>query len=695
MRRLIISVSISVITLSLLFGLVGRDVEIGPSVLLNALGQVSPLLAGIYLLSLFIQAWFRAARYRLLLVSGGERRVPKLGQIYLVTIARNMLVDMLPSRSGELGYVALLNRGYRVSVEGGLSSLAVSILFDFIALVLLMLLLMAPMLARWAGGGALAGAAVVLAAACAVAWWGWFYLIPAIARNRRFRRFAGRSRLMGRLSAFFRNLAEIAVQTRDSGALGAVLGLSTGVRIFKYAGFYFLFIGVTRGLWPELAALPLWATLGTLIMAEGAAAIPLPTFMSFGLYEAGGTAALTLLGIAAADAALAMLVVHIVSQAMDYTLGGIAFLILTYITPKAAGTGRVRAAAGSAPRRPIRAWAWTLVLAAIALVMAGRAAQQANKMGALNPPEPGVERPADGDPSGDVLAQLAGARGFVVWSSNRHGTHDILRMDLPEMVITRLTGDEHTDTYPRISPDGRLVVFCRSRLPWVSQRDSSPWDIYLLDPRTGRERRLTEYGFQPSWSRGGEAVIFVRRGGQVVELRLEDGRETVLLESGKGGLPAGLKFQTPSRHPERPEIAVTVRGRHRAAAILRPGGGLERVVSETGCQITWSPDGSFVYWADGGGRMGLRFLTARTGEEDPSPWLDLPGEHSHQYFPRLSDDGLFLVMGASSGGHEHDTADYEIYLWNPATPPEDAARLTFHSGNDCWPDLFIHSPPGP
>ena len=44
---------------------------------------------------------------------------------------------------------------------------------------------------------------------------------------------------------------------------------------------------------------------------------------------------------------------------------------------------------------------------------------------------------------------------------------------------------------------------------------------------------------------------------------------------------------------------------------------------------------------------------------------------------------------ATQRGHDHDIADYEIYLWQVGTPPDKAVRLTYHSGNDRWPDIFI------
>ena len=47
-----------------------------------------------------------------------------------------MFVDMFPGRVGELVYIALLNKGYKVKVENGASSLAIAIAFDFIGLLL-------------------------------------------------------------------------------------------------------------------------------------------------------------------------------------------------------------------------------------------------------------------------------------------------------------------------------------------------------------------------------------------------------------------------------------------------------------------------------------------------------------------------------------------------------------------------------
>jgi hypothetical protein len=70
-------------------------------------------------------------------------------------------------------------------------------------------------------------------------------------------------------------------------------------------------------------------------------------------------------------------------------------------------------------------------------------------------------------------------------------------------------------------------------------------------------------------------------------------------------------------------------------------------------------------------------------------WFDAPGAWSHEYFPRVAATGDVLVYGASAEGHEHDTADYEIFLWFVDQPETQTVRLTYHTGNDCWPDIFI------
>jgi len=41
--------------------------------------------------------------------------------------------------------------------------------------------------------------------------------------------------------------------------------------------------------------------------------------------------------------------------------------------------------------------------------------------------------------------------------------------------------------------------------------------------------------------------------------------------------------------------------------------------------------------------------------------------------------------------HEHDQADYEIFVWAIGSSAETVERMTFHTGNDNWPDMYLWS----
>ncbi|MFH0953817.1 MAG: hypothetical protein V1873_05775, partial [Verrucomicrobiota bacterium] len=77
------------------------------------------------------------------------------------------------------------------------------------------------------------------------------------------------------------------------------------------------------------------------------------------------------------------------------------------------------------------------------------------------------------------------------------------------------------------------------------------------------------------------------------------------------------------------------------------------------------------------------------GTKSSEMWVSLKPAFKYEYFPRVSNDGRYLIFGASTGGHEHDTSDYEVFLWKIGDPATNVVRLSFHTGNDMWPDLWL------
>jgi len=282
--------------------------------------------------------------------------------------------------------------------------------------------------------------------------------------------------------------------------------------------------------------------------------------------------------------------------------------------------------------------------------------------------------------------------GRIVWSSNRRGSHDLYIYAFPSGKMKQLTASRFTDTYPRFSADGRKVAFSRSQIPYVSQRDPLKWDTWVLDLVSGLETLVATNAFTATWHPDGESLVFVRGGDRVVKQNAELGAsETVLLAAGKDGLPAGTVFQTPQVGGDERALAVTLRPHKVGTWIFWPDGTVRR--AGDGCQVMWTghalgqtPE---ILWVDAPGRQNA-FYGSAARENTRELIFDSVSEWSHEYFPQtvLVGKDLWLVYGASTGGHEHDQADYEIFLKQLGSSGK-PLRITWHTGNDCWPDIFV------
>ncbi len=678
----LLSLGISLLLLGLLLtGLTGSALPALRTKLVALLGHTSLWFVGLYVVTSCLQTFFRARRYGIILQTSGSE-VPRPMHLFLVAMSRNMFVDMLPARLGELSYIGMLNRGFKVRAEDCLSSLAIAFVFDLCALGLMIVgligyqLLFAD-LQPWILGTFFM--VLLISAGLLV------FLFPVLRMVRgrleqvRFMRRGG----LATLFVLFDKTVTSLQQAKEAGIAGQVLGLSLGVRFFKYLGLYLLFLGVVLPSYPNINR-EFSSVLIALVSAEASASLPVPSFMSFGTYEAGGAFALIALGAAKTISVLVMLALHIWSQLVDYTLGiGATILFIFIVSP-------VRSTGEQTGRKGKRLLAWIilagLVLAGLSAIALGL--RSVKKMGSFRPPKPGQSVLATGAvrPANPMLSRM---RGFVIWSSNRFGNHDLVMLTLPDQQLTRLTTDPHTEYFPRISPDGSKVVFCRSHELWVSQRNYYAWDVYLLDLPTGQVRLLAKNGNTPTWSADGTRVFFQRQGNQVVEHVLADGRERVLFATGSNiPLDASVLLETPSWNEAEKALAVTLRGGRRGTVIIGEDKKIRQVGD--GCELSWSRDGSFLYYVDHGGRKENAFYKVNPQTLERTLWYDAPGDYSHEYFPRLSNTGDFLVFGASSHGHEHDKADYEIFLWPVGAPMDKAVRLSYHTGNDNWPDIYLY-----
>jgi hypothetical protein len=320
------------------------------------------------------------------------------------------------------------------------------------------------------------------------------------------------------------------------------------------------------------------------------------------------------------------------------------------------------------------------------------------------PPTGSDEKPSDDE---QAAMKAIGARvpGIIVWSSSRReGNHDLYVMNTDGSNVHSITSGDETDWFPRFSPDGSKILFCRSkRKGFVSESDannSDKWDLYTIKPDGTELTKVVDSASWGSWVNESE-IIYVR-GMKVLRAKVGSTDETVLADSDGVKDLDGALLQQPELSKDGRFIAITLRGAKRETGIWDVK---RKTWTKTGlgCQINWTPDGKDIYWVNPTGNGGSEVYRMPIDEgkpgkelsEDELRFMDVPGRRSHEYFPQLSRDGNWLVWGVTQRGHDHDKADYEIYLWHVGDKPEEAVRLTYHSANDRWPDIFIPSAAAP
>jgi hypothetical protein len=267
----------------------------------------------------------RATRYWLLL----ERRAP-FGPVVLVTLVRNLFVDLVPARAGAaVSYLYLVTARLGLPIEAGVASLALSFVLD--TLTLAPLLLGAVLLV---GSGpmppaVLALGCLVLLAGSAVGLW---LLAPGLRGAAALAR-----RLPGRLARIEGPLAGAAVDVRrleGRQVLLPAVAVSLVLRLAKYGAYYCLLHALLASQAPppgeaawNLGFLRVFLSVAG---AELASSLPVPTVAGLGIYEAAGALGFGYwLGLPREMATLAVTAFHGLSQVHDYGLGLIALLVIT------------------------------------------------------------------------------------------------------------------------------------------------------------------------------------------------------------------------------------------------------------------------------------------------------------------------------------------------------------------------------
>jgi Tol biopolymer transport system component len=316
---------------------------------------------------------------------------------------------------------------------------------------------------------------------------------------------------------------------------------------------------------------------------------------------------------------------------------------------------------------------------------------------------------APSKPSKDEQKALDAFKGKlkakIVWSTSRaNSKHDIWIMNADGTDQKPLTNSpNNVDWFPRFSPNGSTVLFCRSKSGWVAENDAeinTKWDLWTIKADGTEEKKIADDAVWGTWRPSGDSIVFARAS-KVFIKSLATNEETEIFDAEKQ-FKKNTFAQQPEISPNGKFLSMTLRGTTRQTGIWN----LEKkewYTTGAGCEITWFPDNKAVVRMNEGQGNGSTEVLKIDVDENGKPiaipsgmaidkkfrFMDLPGRRSHEYFPKISSDGQWLVWGITQYGQEHDIYDYEIYIWKIGTEQKDAVRLTYHTANDRWPDIYI------
>ena len=443
----------------LLFAFSSTGQTFNLSKLVDLIRNVAPMALFFYMATQLIGVGLRSSRYKILLDNSGDQSKPGLGDLFPVTLVRNMTVDLLPARVGELVFVGLLKKIKNTHASHSLTSLLFATLFD-IAIILPVVFLLAIFILteRQTQMTLLVGASIILAC-LVIIFAGLKYITPWLAKRVVDFSSSHQGKFTVKFADFVKELNTAIQSTISAGQFNYVVGLTIGLRITKYAGLCVLFLGVVKINFPHLSQIPLSQLVSILIAGETAASLPVPTFLSLGSYEAGAAGMLSIFGVELTTAVMIMLAVHLSSQMIDYTIGlaGVAWLLFR----SALRQQHPAVTTTKYSKLSITSFIAVSALVCLTLAVLYFGWQSIRTAWSLNSPPAG--QVIETSQSQALPEHWGSQNGFIVWSSNRSGNHDIYHMDLPTQKVTQLTNHAFTENLPKISPDGSQLVFQRGR----------------------------------------------------------------------------------------------------------------------------------------------------------------------------------------------------------------------------------------
>jgi len=249
---------------------------------------------------------------------------------------------------------------------------------------------------------------------------------------------------------------------------------------------------------------------------------------------------------------------------------------------------------------------WRLPAAAAVVLLLGMLLGYLLRGGGTAPqaaPPPTLTRAtAAGGP--ELFPQLSPDGALLYYARAENHDWGIYSQRVGDNEAVELTSDSPAgDSQPSLSPDGARIAF-------RSERDGG--GIFLMDVGGRNVRRLSDSGYNPSWSPDGERLLvasvpvyevpYLGMSSEIVAIDVAGGGETPI---------PGANGMQPAYSPSGERIAYwSARGSNASDILTIPAGGGEALAvtahSSVNWSPAWSPSGDYLYWvSDRAGSMDI------------------------------------------------------------------------------------------
>jgi uncharacterized protein (TIRG00374 family) len=283
------------------------------------------------LVIMFCVDFFKAYRQQILVASKDVRFV----DMFLVSLIRNAFVMVLPARTGELSYVYVLRRKFKIPIGIGVSTLMVGLIFDLIIVFsMIIIAIIIVGLNRYD----ISSTAVVLIAAgmLAVTLVLLFFLSKFVGLFVKLGTWLLKKFEKLNNSKVFMWIYNRLVETNDNIVLiqkrrvyWKVYLLSVATRIMKFTSYYFLIYATLQPMGYTLSDLSYWVIFLATVAAELSAVLPTHALLGFGTYEGAFALAFVALGFSKELSIIVGFNYHIYNLIFTITWGIIAMIIIS------------------------------------------------------------------------------------------------------------------------------------------------------------------------------------------------------------------------------------------------------------------------------------------------------------------------------------------------------------------------------